>query len=83
MIDTAVLGLVWLHERDGGGPPLCSRIWPALGLPSHRPHDAVGDADDRAGVRRAGDALDARRPRPWEPVAAERRLESLFAYPLR
>jgi len=46
MIDTSVLGLIWLHERDGHGPRRASltELAAALGLPSHRPHDAVGDA---------------------------------------
>ena len=46
MIDTSVLGLVWLHERDGGGPRRVSlgELTRALGLPSHHPHDAIGDA---------------------------------------
>jgi DNA polymerase-3 subunit epsilon len=46
MIDTSVLGLIWLHERDGHGPrhTSLSELAAALGLPSHHPHDAVGDA---------------------------------------
>jgi DNA polymerase-3 subunit epsilon len=46
MIDTSVLGLIWLHERDGHGPRHTSLtdLAAALGLPSHHPHDAVGDA---------------------------------------
>ena len=46
MVDTAVLGLVWLHERDGRAPRhiTLADLVDELGLPSHRPHDAVGDA---------------------------------------
>lgn len=87
MIDTSVLGLVWLHERDGGGPRRVSlsELSQALGLPSHRPHDAVGDALTTAQVFVAlATHLDARRPETvGRLVAGERRLESLFAYPSR
>lgn len=46
MIDTSVLGLIWLHERDGHAPRRTSltELAAALGLPAHHPHDAVGDA---------------------------------------
>ena len=64
MIDTSVLGLMWLHERDGGGPRrFADELGQALGLPSHRPHDAVGDALTTAQVFVAlATHLDARRP---------------------
>ena len=46
MIDTSVLGLVWLHERDGHGPRRVSlETSPRRSAcPSHHPHDALGDA---------------------------------------
>ncbi|MDQ6821137.1 MAG: exonuclease domain-containing protein [Actinomycetota bacterium] len=46
VVDTEVLGCLWLHARDGrvrhriGLGELAS----ALGLPAERPHDALGDA---------------------------------------
>ncbi len=87
MVDTSVLGLVWLHERDGGGAAarVAGRARQALGLPAHRPHDALGDALTTAQVFIAlATHLDARRPETvGRLVAGERRLESLFAYPSR
>jgi DNA polymerase-3 subunit epsilon len=46
IVDTEVLGQLWLHERDGGVRPRLglSEIAGELGLPADRPHDAVGDA---------------------------------------
>ncbi len=46
IIDTEVLGRLWLYERDGA---LITRLHlselaNALGLPAERPHDALGDA---------------------------------------
>jgi DNA polymerase-3 subunit epsilon len=85
MVDTSVLGLVWLHERDGGGPRRLSlgELTHALGLPSHHPHDALGDALTTAQVFLAlATHLDARRPETVRRlVTADRRLESLLAYP--
>jgi len=46
LVDTEVLGRVWLHERDGGVRrrlPL-GELASALRLPSDRPHDALSDA---------------------------------------
>jgi DNA polymerase-3 subunit epsilon len=87
MIDTSVLGLVWLHERDGRGPRRVSLadLATALGLPSHHPHDAVGDALTTAQVFVALAAhLDAHRAETVRSLAsAGRRLESLLAYPSR
>jgi DNA polymerase-3 subunit epsilon len=87
MIDTSVLGLVWLHERDGGGPQRVSLgdLAAALGLPSHRPHDAIGDALTTAQVFVAlATHLDASRPETVRRLTtAGRRLESLRAYPSR
>jgi len=87
IIDTSVLGLVWLHERDGHGPPRISLtdLAAALGLPSHDPHDAGGDALTTAQVFIAlATHLDARRAETVRSlIAVERRLESLLAYPSR
>jgi DNA polymerase III subunit epsilon len=45
-VDTAVLGRLWLSERDGGAPPRLAlgTLAGELGLPVHRPHQAAGDA---------------------------------------
>ena len=83
MIDTSVLGLIWLHERDGHGPRRASltELAAALGLPSHHPHDAVGDAltTAQAFVALAThlDALQAESVRSL--AAAAQRLELLRA----
>jgi DNA polymerase III subunit epsilon len=83
MIDTSVLGLVWLHERDGSGPRRASLtdLAGALGLPAHHPHDAVGDALTTAQAFVAlATHLDARRAETVRSLlAAERRLELLLA----
>ncbi len=85
MIDTSVLGLVWLHERDGRGPRRLSlaALAVALGLPSHHPHDAVGDALTTAQAFVAlASHLDARRSETVRSLAsASRRLELLLSYP--
>jgi DNA polymerase-3 subunit epsilon len=46
MIDTSVVGRLWLYERDGYLPRGISlaTLTSALGLPAHRPHHALGDA---------------------------------------
>ena len=46
MIDTSVVGRLWLFERDGYLPRGISlrTLSRALGLPAHRPHHALGDA---------------------------------------
>ncbi len=87
MIDTSVLGLVWLHERDGhaSGQASLSDLAVALGLPSHHPHDALGDALTTAQLFVAlATHLDARRPQTVRSLAsAGRLLASLIAYPSR
>jgi DNA polymerase III subunit epsilon len=87
MIDTSVLGLVWLHERDGAGPPSISlaELVVALGLPSHDPHDALGDALTTAqSFIVLATHLDARRRETVRSLTTVgRRLESLVAYPGR
>jgi DNA polymerase III subunit epsilon len=86
-IDTSVLGLVWLHEHYGGGPrhlPL-SNLSQTLGLPSHHPHDAFGDALTTAQVFLAlATHLDALRPQTVRRLStADRRLDALLTYPSR
>jgi DNA polymerase-3 subunit epsilon len=46
MADTEALGRLWLYERDGvmPGDLALGRLAAELGLPSHHPHDALGDA---------------------------------------
>jgi DNA polymerase III subunit epsilon len=46
LVDTNVLGRVWLYERDGDAPARLSLsgLAAALELPAHRPHHAMGDA---------------------------------------
>jgi DNA polymerase-3 subunit epsilon len=46
VVDTDVVGRLWLHERDGRVRrriPL-GTLAAELGLPAHRPHNALGDA---------------------------------------
>jgi DNA polymerase III subunit epsilon len=81
MIDTSMLGPVWLQVRDGHGPrhmPLGALVQ-ALGLPSHRPHDALGDALTTAQAFVAlATHLDACRPETVRSLSsAGRRLELL------
>lgn len=46
IVDTEVLGRLWLHERDGRlvRHLALGELARALGLPADRPHDALGDA---------------------------------------
>lgn len=46
IVDTELLGRLWLLERDGRLLPRLSlgRLATELGLPADRPHDALGDA---------------------------------------
>ena len=84
MADTAVLGPLWLHERDGARPLAISlsALAEALGLPAHRPHDAGGDALTTAQAFIAlATHLDAvRRETVRSLVRADRRLGALRAY---
>jgi DNA polymerase-3 subunit epsilon len=85
IVDTSVLGLTWLHERDGHGPRRISltALATALGLPSRHPHDATGDALTTAQVFIAlATHLDARQPQTVRSLtSAERRLSALLEYP--
>ena len=87
MIDTNVLGVLWLHERDGDAPHdvSLSDLAVALGVPVHAPHVALGDALTTAQVFIAlAMHLDARHPETVRSLTtAGRRLESLLAYPPR
>ncbi len=65
MIDTSVIGRLWLFERDGYLPRGISlrTLTRALGLPAHRPHHALGDALTTAQAFLAiATHLDARAP---------------------
>jgi DNA polymerase III epsilon subunit-like protein len=85
MLDTNVLGPLWLHERDGEGPPrlTLSALATALDLPVHRPHNALGDALTTAQAFLAlVSHLDARSPETVRSLArAEARLEVARLYP--
>ena len=85
MIDTSVLGRIWLHERglDHGHVSLTD-LAVALGLPSHHPHDALGDAVTTAQAFVAlATHLNARRAETVRSLVSARRLESLRPYPSR
>jgi len=65
MIDTSVIGRLWLFERDGYLPRGISlrTLTRALDLPAHRPHHALGDALTTAQAFLAiATHLDARSP---------------------
>jgi DNA polymerase-3 subunit epsilon len=84
-VDTAVLGALWLSERDDIPPrklPL-GELAEALGLPSHRPHHALGDALTTAQVFLAlATHLDAHRPQTVNSLAkAEGALRTVRLYP--
>ncbi len=87
LIDTEVLGRVWLHERDGDSPRRLSLgdLATALGLPADRPHHALGDALTTAQVFIALAAhLDALHPERVGSLARTgRRLETLRAFDRR
>ena len=65
LVDTEVLGQLWLHERDGHLPRRLSLgdLASALRLPAERPHNSLGDALTTAQVFIAlATHLDALRP---------------------
>jgi DNA polymerase-3 subunit epsilon len=84
MVDTAVLGLLWLHERDGRDRRhlTLAELAGELGLPSHRPHEAAGDALTTAQTFIAlASLLDARSPESVRSlVRADRRVERIRAF---
>jgi DNA polymerase-3 subunit epsilon len=83
IVDTEVLGRLWLQERNGHTPDRLALgdLAAALGLPAERPHDALGDALTTAQVFIALAAhFDAGRPETVGGLAhAQRRLESMLA----
>jgi DNA polymerase-3 subunit epsilon len=85
LVDTGVLGRVWFAERDGRPGPVLplGQLATALGLPVHRPHDALGDALTTAQAFLAlATHLDATAPQTVRSLArAEDRLRSLQAFP--
>jgi DNA polymerase-3 subunit epsilon len=89
IVDTEVLGRLWLHERDGGlrRRLSLSDLASALGLPAERPHDSLGDALTTAQVFIALAAhLDSARPETVSSlVRASRRLDAvrMFQNPVR
>jgi DNA polymerase III subunit epsilon len=76
IIDTEVLGRLWLYKRDGRllqRLPL-GELAHALGLPADRPHDALGDALTTAQVFIAlAHHLDAEHPQTVGSLARARR----------
>jgi DNA polymerase-3 subunit epsilon len=87
MIDTSLLGAIWLCERDGAPPRSMqlSELAGALGLPVHRAHDAAGDALTTAQVFVAlATHLDSLRPETVRTLTtAHRRLAAIRSYPGR
>ncbi len=87
LIDTEVLGRVWLRERDGHGLRSVSLgdLAAALGLPADRPHEAPGDALTTAQAFIAlATHLDARQPETVASLTkADRRLRTLAAFDAR
>jgi DNA polymerase-3 subunit epsilon len=84
LIDTSVLGRVWLSERDGSPPDWLSlgELARALGQPADRPHDALADALTTAQVFIAlATHLDALRAETVGSLArAGRRLDAFRAF---
>jgi DNA polymerase III subunit epsilon len=85
MVDTSVLGALWLTERDSTprGRLSLPELAAALNLPSHRPHDAAGDALTTGQVFLAlATHLDAIRVETVKSlVSADRRLSATRMYP--
>lgn len=84
VVDTAVLGRLWLHERDGDAPRHLglSDLAAALGLPAERPHAALSDALTTAQAFVAlASHLDARHPETVRSLTgAQARLHSQLTY---
>ncbi len=81
IVDTEMLGVLWLHERGQAARHRISlgELAHELGLPAERPHDAMGDAltTGQAFIALAAH-LDAVHPETVGSLArAERRLEGL------
>jgi DNA polymerase-3 subunit epsilon len=87
IVDTSVLGRLWMLERHGTAPQWLSlaALVADLGLPVHRAHNALGDALTTAQAFLAlGAHLDALRPETVRSLArAGDRVESMLIYPHR
>jgi DNA polymerase-3 subunit epsilon len=89
VVDTEVLGRLWLHERDGQLRRRVSLgdLASALGLPAERPHTSLGDALTTAQAFMAlATHLDAMRPETVSSLArASDRVDAIgmFQHPLR
>ena len=85
MIDTSVLGAIWLHERNGLRTQrrMLPALADALNVPAHQPHDALGDALTTAEIFIVlATHLDAIRAETVKSlVSAERRLEAMGMFP--
>jgi DNA polymerase-3 subunit epsilon len=85
VIDTRALAQLWLTERDGALSRLTSldELARGLGLPVHRPHNALGDALTTAQLFiAAATHLDAQRPETVGSLSrVGDRLENLRLYP--
>jgi len=85
MVDTSVLGAIWLHERDCAPARrmMLPELADALDLPAHHPHEAVGDALTTAQVFLVlATHLDALRPQTVRSlVTAGRQLDAIRMYP--
>ena len=84
LLDTEVLGRIWLAERDGELPRRMSlaEMTRACGLPVHSPHTAIGDALTTAQLFLVVvSQLDARRPETLRRLAhADARLADIEAH---
>lgn len=87
MIDTSVVGRLWLRVQGAEVPPVLSlaALAESLGLPVHHPHDALADALTTAQVFVVlASHLDARRPESVRSLRrANARLHPLIAGHLR
>lgn len=85
VVDTSVLGRLWLSERDGRlpGELALEELARSLGLPSHAQHDALGDALTTAQVfiALASHLSAVRVQRVRDLERARRRLRAAVMYP--
>ena len=85
MIDTTVLGAIWLHDRDGirAQRIMLGALAEALNVPAHQPHDALGDALTTAEIFIVlATHLDAmHRESVKSLTSAELRLDAMGMYP--
>ena len=85
-VDTRVIGRLWIYEREGLVPEArlaLGRLAAELGLPVHRPHNALGDALTTAQAFLAtATHLDSIRPETVRSLSrAGDRIEALRLYP--